>query len=146
MEALSTAHCQGVVNKGACDLEAVWRQTLVLEPLCTKKRFKSKAVQRYQGRSPLQGIILDKAVHKADKEIQGRQLIGEGLVHTALRVLQSLDGLVPRQLDSLLQGLDVCLQKRLHMQAMSGRALRKLSQPVGQRNPLCAKLPLTEVS
>ena len=86
----------------------------------------STAVEGLLVCSPLQCIVLDETVHIADVEIQGRQLIGESPADAALRVLQSLDSLVPRQLNSLLQRLNVRLQECLHTQAMPGMAVRNL--------------------
>lgn len=63
---------------------------------------------------PLKGTVSDKVVYTADVEAQGSQLVGKCLVPVAADMLQPLDSLIPRQLHSLFQGLNVCLCEPLH--------------------------------
>ena len=64
--------------------------------------------------APVSGIGHDKVVHQRQAQVQRGQLVQEGCMHVAARMLQRLNGLLPRgQAHCVLQAVDVRVPEAL---------------------------------
>lgn len=71
----------------------------------------------------MRSICKDQVVHEGNIEVHGGQLIDKGLLHVPFCVAQRLHRLLARQLNRLLQALNVCLWKPLRMKQTDARVL-----------------------